>query len=122
MGSQKVYHFKDSPAPAEGGRQAPNARHEPDVGNLAQGQRNGHRPAGHALDDHLVAIQGDHAHGPDGAAAKGRAQSGVYVAHHGSEHPGLEIQIYAHHGRVGDHDAKVGDGQVDDQQVSGRAQ
>jgi len=70
----------------------------------------------------LVAIQRDHAHGPDGAAAEGRAQSGVDVAHHRAEHPGLEVQIDTHHGGVGDHDAEVGDGQVDDQQVCGRAQ
>lgn len=70
----------------------------------------------------MVAIQGDHAHGPDGAAAEGGAQTGIDVAHHRAEHPSLEVQIDAHHGRVGDHDAEVGDGQVNDQQVGGSAQ
>lgn len=54
------------PVPSEHGGKSPAEREEPDAEDPEHGAIAGHRLSSQSLDDDVVAVEGDHCHGPDG--------------------------------------------------------
>ncbi len=63
--------------------------------------------AGHALDDDVVPVKGDHGHGPDGHAAGEGPDEAVQLAHERPERPGLVEVGNGHEREHGGHHEEV---------------
>lgn len=81
------------PVPAKHGCDRPDAGHQPDAEDTQQRSVDGQRFGGQTLDDNVVPIKGDHAHGPDRGAAEYGATERVDLAHERPKDPGLVVTV-----------------------------
>lgn len=105
------------PVPSEEGSKGPGGRPCPDQEDLDGRLLGGEGFCGHALDDDVVPVEGDHHHGPDGDAAEETSSHPVHFAHKWTEDPRFGETIGCHCGHHEGHHAEIREGKVHDQHV-----